>query len=165
MARRKVTPPETAGVDVQPTPAAEWRKAREEGEVVTFITGRSARLQAVSLSSLLKQGRIPDTLTPFAAAVIYEGQKPRRFSERWPVEDVKATEKLLDIVVMATWIEPKVVDRSADNGQTLADDEISVDDIDVIEKEETLEFAAQPASTLRQFRRRQARDMATVHDG
>lgn len=140
---------------LQPTPAAEWRRPRQEGDPYRLPSGRVALLAPVSIMSLMRQGSIPDLLTPFAASLIFEEKEVEELSG----EEAAAAAELAEIVCRAAFRQPVIVDEPQ------AENEISLDDLDDTEKAWVMQVMIQPLGVLRKFREKQAADVATVPDG
>ncbi len=146
-----------AGREPKPTSAAEWRKAREEGYVVTLPSGHVARLRPVALDVLIISGKLPDLLTPLAAKSLWIETDGEEIANE--AEKAKGYAELINIIVPAAMVEPRVVDDPT------GDDEISLEDIDFADKAAIYQLATQPAEVLRRFRDKQKRNVAAVSDG
>jgi hypothetical protein len=138
------------------TSATEWRKLREEGVIVPLPSGFVARLRPVGIEELVRRGRIPDQLTVLAAETVWQGTPSP--------EQIKATSKgaleFLNIVVASAFKEPRVV-LEGDPGEG----EISIDDIDVGDKQAVFVWVTAPTTMLTRFRAEQKRNLAPVPDG
>jgi hypothetical protein len=135
------------------TSARDWRRLREEGVVVQLPSGFCPRLRPVGIEELVRRGRIPDELGPLAAETVWMGQPS--------AEQVRSASKgaldFLNIVVQAAFLEPRVT--LEDPG----DDEISIDDVDLGDKQFVFMWVTAPAAALRKFRDEQARNVDPVH--
>lgn len=143
--------------NLKPTSAAEWRKPREEGYVVTLPSGHVARLRPVALDVLIVSGKLPDLLTPLAAKSLWVETDGEKIGNE--AEQAKGYAELVNIVVPAAMVEPRIVDEPE------GDDEISLEDIDFADKVAVFQLATQPAEVLRRFRDKQERDVAAVSNG
>jgi hypothetical protein len=138
------------------TSAGEWRRMREQGVVVTLPSGRCARLRPVGIPELVRRGRIPNELMPIAAeAVWFDSPSPEKVREAGA-----AAISLFDLVCEAAFLEPR-----ASKDDDLADDQISVDDIDLADKVFVLQFVTAPAGALRRFRLDQDAGLGSVSAG
>lgn len=141
----------------KPTSGREWRKAREEGYVITLpSSGYAVRLRPVPLHSLIAQGKIPDTLSPLAAEALWGEDSDGKQDVK---ELLSSTVELYDWVCRAAFVEPKIVDNPQ------ADDEISIEDVDFNDKSAVFQAALLPGAALRNFRDEQERIMGAVHAG
>jgi len=138
------------------TSAKEWRKPREEGVIVPLPSGFCPKLRSVGIEELVRRGVIPDDLTALAAEMVYE--------KTAAVEVVRSLGKraidFLNLVVAASFVYPKVSFED-----DLADDEISIDDIDLLDKQAIFAFVTGPTQALRLFRFQQAVDVGSVPVG
>jgi hypothetical protein len=138
------------------TSAKEWRKPREEGFIVPLPSGFMPRLRMVGIEELVRRGTIPDDLTSLAAEMVYE--------KNAAVEIVRSLGKgaidFLNLVVASAFIEPKVSFEAE-----LKDDEISIDDIDLMDKQAVFAFVTGPTQALRLFRLQQEFDVAALASG
>lgn len=100
------------------TTGTEWRRAREQGEIVKLPSDKVVRLRPLSLLGLIKRGRIPDPL----AALINEmiGGEKKVAAD---LNTFQSFGDLLDLVCVIAFVEPKIVENPE------ADDEISVEDV------------------------------------
>lgn len=152
------SPEEEEGANIlQPTPGSVWRRARIEGYVVPLPSGRIAKLRPVALDQLLKAGKIPDMLTPITARSIWLETESSQIADE--AELSKKFIELIDFIVPLAMLEPKVVEDPK------KDDEISIDDIDFMDKLGIFNLATQPSEMLRNFRDQQNRRMVPALDG
>lgn len=140
-----------------PTPAAEWRKPREEGYIVTLPSGLQPRLRPVALDVLIMAGEIPDLLSPIAAKMLWSETNVEQIAD--VAELATGTAKLMNIVCKAAFLYPRIVDEDP------GDDEITLEDVSFADKSIVFQLAIQPAEVLRKFRDEQAAGMVTVPDG
>ena len=135
------------------TSVKEWRAPREEGVIIPLPSGRVAKLRYCGLEEMSTRGMIPDDLTSLAAEMVFE--------QKAAVEIVRTLGKraidFLNIVVTAAFMEPKV---SLEDD--LADDEISIHDIDLIDKQAVFMFVTGPTQALRLFRLEQEINVGLV---
>lgn len=139
-----------------PTPANVWRKAREEGEIITLPSGNVARLRPVPLDLLIISGGIPDLLTPIAAKTLWVEQDPEAIGNA--TELAEGFAKLVNIIVPLAFLEPRVVEEPGEG-------EISLDDIEFSDKVAVFNLATAGAFALGKFREEQARSLAALRNG
>lgn len=151
--------------NLKPTLGRDLRRGREEGVVLPFPSGNAYRIAPVSLDVLLKSGRIPDLLTPFAVSVIMEGidSKLDELEKRMQPDAIldEATEWLafVDLICEASFLEPRIVDDPQ------ADDEIAIVDLPFVDRGHAMLLALQPIEVLRRFRDEEAASLESVPDG
>lgn len=145
--------------DLKVTSGGAWRQPREEGFVKRLLSGRVARLRPVQMDVLLAEGKIPDLLTGYAVGQIMEP------SEEDPLDNEKlrknTTEmiELMNVVCKAAFVEPKIVDEPQ------ADNEITIEDIELQDRSMVWRLATQPVEALRKFRLGEGPGVEDVHDG
>lgn len=142
------------------TAAVLWRKAREEGVLITLPSGNVAKLKPVALDSLLLAGRIPDMLTPIVAKMLWadEGTETDQIAE--VVEMAKGFADLVNLIIPAVFVEPVVI-AEGEPGEG----EITLDDISFEDKVTVFQLATSGAATLTKFREKQVRDLAALSNG
>lgn len=143
---------------VNPTSASEWRKIRRDGYTVTLPSGNSATLQSIALERLIEKGDIPDYLTPVAAKSLWVETEPDSIASNDDLS--KKFIELINYIVPLAMVVPAVV-SNPDEGR----EEITIDDIDFMDKLAIFNLAIQPSSVLRSFRDQQAERMASIRDG
>ena len=156
MAKTKTPKPSTNGH--YPTTAVEWKKPREEGELVPLPSGNWARLRPVDLLKMVKMGRIPDLLSPIAAKAVWAEQNPEEIGDS--LEMAMQYNDLMGVILPAVFIEPKVALPDTEP----ADDEIAIEDIELNDRMVAFNLAISGVSAMRQFRERQEEFMAVVSD-
>lgn len=140
------------------TSAADWRKPREEGVVVTLpSSGHNVRIRPIAMDVLLKHGKIPDILTPIAAKTVWIEEDPEEIAN--VAETAKGYAELINLIVLAAVVEPKVVEADPQ------DDEITLDDIEFGDKVAIFNLATAGASAMENFRKRQAAALVSVPNG
>jgi hypothetical protein len=144
------------------TRGIDWRKPREEGFVLALPSGNSARIRPVALDVLLRNGKIPDLLTPFVAQMVYQGVDTDELDKLLSVEKLteQSTEmlELIDAVVCAAFVEPRIVEDPQE------DDEISIADVELADRGTVFSLAVLPANDLRRFLQRQAAGVEPLPD-
>ncbi|HKI69926.1 MAG TPA: hypothetical protein VKA67_10080 [Verrucomicrobiae bacterium] len=141
---------------LQPTNAAEWRKPREEGELITLPSGNVARLRPVALDVLLTSGGIPDLLTPIAAKTLWVETEPEQIGNVGELAEGFA--KLVNVIIPAAFMEPAVVEEPKGDG------EISLDDIDWSDKVYVFNLVTAGPYAMRKFREQQTRNVEPVRN-
>lgn len=146
----------TPGTVSQLTPAAEFRRMRAEGVVVTLATGRVVKIRPVQLARLLQGGTVPDHLSTFVAQMVWHGAADDDRDMR-----TKAIEWLeyLDLIAAAALMHPRVVESPT------LDDEIEPADLTYGELLEIESVARMPMEAVRRFRREQVGDVDAVAQG
>jgi hypothetical protein len=158
MAKTKTAVPAKVGTaPTKPTAAVSWRRAREEGELITLPSGNVARLRPVALDVLITSGGIPDLLTPIAAKTLWSETDPADIAQASELAEGFA--KLVNAIMPAAFIEPRVVENPT------ADDEIGLDDIQFDDKVAVFNLVTAGAYTLRKFRERQETGLDIVRNG
>lgn len=148
------------------TAGSMWRSAREQGYLKQLPSGNYARLRPVALDKLLLGGEIPDILTPLVVKMLMDG------ADRVGLDEFlseKGTENalsqfaemisLVNLICIAAFVEPKIVTSPQ------AEDEISIDDLDMADRGLVFNLALQPVEVLRRFRLESRPDVETVPDG
>lgn len=133
---------------------------REEGLLVELPSSETwVRLRRVAIDALLMAGKIPDLLTPIAASQLYEPKWIYADDIKRIMAEAKSAKEyaeLFSIIVPAAMMEPRVVDNPQ------ADDEISLDDLDYLDKFTIYSLCTQSLGWLRRFRVRQTADVEAV---
>lgn len=145
------------------TPAAEFRKMREQGVEITLPSGRVVRMRTVTPDRLLKLGKIPDILTQLVIKMFYgqvtSGDFNGFLDAREELEQTFAQFESLRVVCTAGLLEPRIVDNPQ------ADDEIAIDDLTMSERGWIFRLAFVEADDLATFRQRQTPNVEVVPDG
>lgn len=152
---------------LKPESGKAWRKARESGEVGRLPTGRIVRGRTVLPIHILELGEdVPDILTALATKLFYGKAKYKEvlaFREvRDDADHALKVGKALKIVTRAFLLEPRVVD------EPLADDEISIDDVEPQDQAAIWDVAFMGADALSKFfreRGEQDNDLQAVAEG
>lgn len=145
--------------ELTPTTAAEWKRLKREGFIVTLPSGFVARLQPVSLKDLVRSGRIPDFLTSLVQQVIFVGKTPEELAA--DPELPKAVDQLYDIVIPAAFISPIVVPSTEEPSE----EQLSVLDLDDVDAEVVFNLSTGGTGALRKFRDGQGADVAAIPNG
>ncbi len=126
------------------TPAAEWNRVRE-GVVLRLPSGRVARVRPISLELLVRLGRIPDGLVPTIVEIMtgQRGDLPGVQS----LNELRDRLEFLDAMVMAAFVEPRVVDEDP-----VPDGCVHIDSVDQRDKEFAFVLLNTPLHELERFR-------------
>lgn len=148
------------GAGLPVTLASEFRRVREQGEIITLpTTGRRVRMRTVKPSVLLEYGKIPDPLTDLVIKIMYGTITPQQYREFFDITERK--EHALDlarslcIVCKAALLDPRIVSDEEIDGVVCADDEILIDDLEDGEQRYIFDLALLEATRLSRFRREQ----------
>lgn len=141
-------------IELFPTPGATWRQPRLEGYVVNLPSGNFARLRPVAIDILIANGKIPDLLTPIAARSLWEETATDQIANQ--AEMAKGFADLVNIIVPAAMMQPRIVDNPQ------GDDEISLDDLDFGDKLAIFQLATGGSATLKAFCKQQAANLAAL---
>lgn len=99
---------------------------------------------------LFKLGKIPDSLMKIVAQLTHsEAVEPMVGSVEKSMESIGEFSKLLDLLTVSCFVEPRVTEGEP------GDDEIHVDDVTFEEKSFVLEYSQTPARAVRNFRLQQ----------
>lgn len=142
-----------------PTPGAAWRAQSNATAITTLpLSGLAVEVGRVHLDALLLAGQIPDLLTPIVIDMLWStiGQGEGKEKE---IEGTKQFFELVNIVVKAALVSPRVVDTPT------ADDEIAITDIDFGDRLIIYSLARQPGSVLHSFRAEQGPTMDALPEG
>lgn len=150
---------------LRPTAGSAWRQPRLEGYVKQLPSGNVARLRPVSPDQLIASGDVPDILTPLVLKMLYHGSDGSELtqlvtSSEESVAHARGTITLINAVCRAAFVDPRIV------ADPTTDDQISIDDVEVLDRYFVFQLATQPAEVLRDFRfSPETTDVATVPDG
>jgi hypothetical protein len=103
------------------TPASHWRESYDYGIEVELPNGEIVMMRTtIDVTYLIGTGQIPDGLTAIAleGLNIESGDKKAVASLS---EGIKRLNELYKIVCMATWIQPRVVDKNPGENEILFD--------------------------------------------
>lgn len=143
------------------TSAAEFRRVREQGEVITLpSTGRKVRMRVVKPSHLLRLGKIPDPLSDLVVKILFGPITTAEYDAFFSLDERKGHAldmvESLRVVCTAALLEPRIVDNPQ------ADDEIHIDDLEDGEQRQIFDLALLEATGLSRFRERQEATLDTV---
>ena len=138
----------------------EWRQPREEGTPVQLPSGHVVALRPPDLSAMVAHGRVPDFLTGYAVDAFHSGIKtPGADGKPFTPEELTNLVHLLDLLCRESFVNPRVVDEPT------ADDEISLDDLDFLDKLAVLKWLLGPVDDLVKFREEQAGSLESLFGG
>lgn len=146
--------------ELTPTSAAEWRKPREEGYLVTLPSGNVARLRPVALDMLVVAGQIPDILTPMAARALWGVEEEDGKEGDKTLEDAVEYIEFVNLIAKAAMLEPRICD-----GEKASEGCITLEDLEFDDRVAIQRVALLPASQMRRFRDRQAANVEAIPDG
>ncbi len=154
------------GSGPQVTSGVEWRALREQGVLIQLPSGFYARLRPVSIEQMIAGGEIPDLLTPLVTKMFLDGADSVDLEtflvQKGPdkaLAEIGQMTRLMDAICVAAFVQPRIVDNPQ------ADDEISIDDLDITDKSAVFHRVQQPTAVLRRFRLEQTADVEAVSDG
>lgn len=143
---------------------AEWRKNREQGELIQLpFCGRFIRLRTVRPDSLLRLGKIPNVLTTLVLNMLYDRDEDDQFEKF--LANSETREQAIDmveslrVVCTAGMVSPRIVDNPTE------DDEISIDDLDLGDRAFIFRLVFAPAEALSRFRAESPSDVAVMANG
>jgi hypothetical protein len=146
------------------TSGSQWRKNREEGELIQLpYSGYLVRIRTVRPDALLRLGKIPQVLTTLMLDLIYDRGEDDQFEKFLTTpEDQQEAINMLDslkIVCTAGLISPKIVD------EPVGDDEITIEDMDLGDRSFIFRLVFAPAEALSRFRPGSPADVDVVSNG
>lgn len=148
MAKKKIAP-------LAATSGRDWRKPRVEGMTITLPSGNVVVCRPVQMDQLLAAGKIPDFLSPLVADLIWQTVALAKAD----AESDKNFIELLNIMAVASFVNPRIVDDPQ------ADDEIALDDLEFSDKLAIYMIAKQPLAVLHRFRVTENPAMEPVQQG
>ncbi len=156
---------------LRPTSGAAWRQPRTEGYTKELPSGAVARLRPVSPDQLIAAGEVPDILTPLVLKMLFRGSDGSELTElvnnnEESLRHAQGTMKLINAVCRAAFVQPRIVDEPATDPHehTMGDDEITIDDVTIIDRYFVFQLATQPAEVLRTFMFPEAGTVAALPD-
>lgn len=143
---------------LKPTSGRDWRKMNE-ATITTMLpySGMVVEMGRAQLDQLLLTGKIPDTLTPIVADLLWSSVGQGRPAEQIQAERVFF--ELVNAVVSACLLNPRVV------ANPTQEDELTIGDLDFADKLIIYRLATQPLAVLHRFRQEQAPDVDAVPEG
>jgi hypothetical protein len=146
------------------TSGLEWRRNREEGELVQLpYSGKIIRLRTVRPDQLLRLGKIPNPLAALMVDIIYGNVDSDRMSNFLDVQEgVESAMDLIEslrVVCTAAFVEPKIVDNPT------KDNEISFDDLELSDRSYVFRLTFVSAEALKTFRYKPPSDVEVASNG
>lgn len=146
---------------LQAASALEWRQLYE-GVVIPLSIGLNVRIRPVTIDTMIRWGRIPDSLTPLIISIVQSGVIPdmRDFAS---LLEIRGYFEFYDALAMSCIIEPRVVDKP--EHEVDPETEIHVSWIPIQDKYDLLELLSLPARELARFRDQQIERVAALQAG
>lgn len=107
---------------------------------------------------MVKAGTIPDLLSPIAAKAVWAEQNLEEIGDS--LDMAMQFHDLFGIVLPAIFVEPKVALPDTEP----ADDEITLEDIDLVDRTAAFNLAISGVSAMRNFRKLQEEHLASLPD-
>jgi hypothetical protein len=127
------------------TSGSQWRKLREEGELLELPSGNFARLRPIALIELIHLGHVPNQLLTVAYSLMGGDQDDVSTPEE-QVDRLRNFSQLVQIVCKAAFVEPKIVDEPTQ------DNEITFFDLSEDDRLFVYAWARSPQLSLEKFR-------------
>lgn len=148
---------------LKPSSGKELRRAREQGYVLPFPSGESYRIRPATAAGLLKRGKLPNVLLSFVVDALYNGTDGKKVDEFLTLSEKEenAVEFLasLQVVCEEMFMEPRIV------ASPQADDELTIDDIPIVDQAFAFTQAFRAAKEVLPFRAKQEADVGGVAEG
>lgn len=141
--------------NLQVTSANQWGRAVTEGKAIPFPSGNVARVRRYNIMYLSKIGKIPNKLQAIVQGFISDPAGADLSKVAGDKDGIASMMELLDITCEMCFIEPKV--KKLKKGETLAEDEISVEDVDLNDKLYLFDWAQGEVDDVEAFREKQER--------
>lgn len=146
--------------EIKPTSGRAMREMREAGMVLPFPSGNYYRVRSVGAPRLLRRGKLPNVLLSFVTDAIWNGMDEEKLDKfRTLQEREELGLEFLDslrIVCEEMFMEPRIVENPQ------ADDEISIEDLAIIDQWVAFERAFGLVREYLPFRPEPATDVAVV---
>ena len=138
----------------QITPAAEWRRPRQEGVIFHFPSGMKAKVRPVNTDTFIRVGNVPDLLTALVGSITDSGTGENL--TRMAAQEADKQMQIFNAFCVTCFVEPRCVYGDPN------EDEISVDDISDEDKQQLFTYLGKPASALASFRPEQEKPVVSV---
>ena len=142
------------------TLGAKMREMREQGAVTPFPSGNNYRVRTVGAAHLLRRGNLPNILLSYVIDAIYNGVTDEKMDVFMALQEreehARDFLKSLQIICEEIFMEPRVVENPQ------ADNEISIDDIALVDQGWAFKLAFAPAEALRPFRPEPQADVVSI---
>lgn len=145
--------------DPAPTSGSDWRAQSTATAIIKLpLSGIEAEVGHVHLNDLVIAGKIPDYLTPLVVDMLWStiGQGENLADK---AENTKEFFEVVDIVVRASLVNPRVVDNPTQPN------EIALTDLDFGDRILVQQLARQPLGVLHRFRVEQESTVDAVPEG
>ena len=146
-------------VGLQPTSGRAWREKqrahREQGVAIELPSGFTAQLRALDFSIMIKMGKLPNSLLGLVMEQFIGGKKKAEIDA---VKNFEEYQQLLDAVTETAFVSPRIVENPT------KEDEISIDDVDDVDKQFCMTVLGKSARDLERFRDKQIAAMESVRD-
>lgn len=140
--------------ELQPTEGRVWRAPREKGITVKLPSGNVARIRPVGMDLVVRVGYIPGVLANTIVGMIETGHgEPPTSAD---LEEEKEWFRFLDCLCELAFVAPRIVKEPQ------ADDEISIDDVELQDKMAIWRVLGAPARALVDYFQRQAQPVEAV---
>jgi hypothetical protein len=128
------------------------------GHIYTLpASGRPARLRPVNLLKLVELGKIPSTLEALVAEMLW-GESPEK-AETTEREEAEKWLELAGIICVASFTDPVIVETPT------ADNEISLDHVEIADRLWVGELMIGPTLALSMFRQEPSANVGITPDG
>lgn len=141
------------------TSAQKWLKPYIEGVPIILHSGNVIRMRPVDLTELVRNGTIPDLLTPVASSALYQGVIPEDIAKD-NFKLINQTMELANTILPIVIIEPQIY---TGNGP-LPEGMIKLEHISAPEKLAIFNLAIQPVNVLEHFRDQQVGNVEGLSD-
>jgi hypothetical protein len=135
------------------TALSAWRE-QAEGQVFSLPGGNVVRLRRVHVLDLVKQGKIPDTLTGLVGQMI----DTRQVTLQVTVEDLADYVDVVNLVAIAAFVEPQL---AAEPGA----DVLGVEEVAFVDRAAVFEWCHVETRRLEPFRARPGRAVDAAQHG
>ena len=142
---------------LQVTSGQQWRKVREEGELVPLPSGHVVRLRTVGVETLIRRGRIPQGLLAIVADALMGGAGTLPVPQT--VEEMKDHLEFYESACIEAFVSPRIVETPQ------AEDEISIEDVSLEDLFVVVSLLNKPVRELIRFREEQARNVGNLQHG
>jgi hypothetical protein len=117
----------------------EWRRRRQEGELVTLPSGMVARLRRIHILDLVEQGEIPASLATLASELVSASRTNLNAGA------MKRYGQIVNRVVRAAMVEPRVGDEPTK-------EQLAVDELEMLDRLAIFNYGNVSTRSLRLFR-------------
>lgn len=147
-------------LDLRPSSGKKMREIRENGIVLPFPSGEDYRVRTVSVGRLLRRANLPNILIAFLTDAVYHGISNQKIANflalREQQENAVAFLESMQIICEEMFMEPRVV------ANPQADDELTIDDIPIVDQGWAFDRCFRSARELRPFRPQPQADVVSI---